>query len=83
MPKRPALIPYRTASQFGRQIWTARDRMNLTQAELAKRAGVGLKFLYQLEHGKETLRMDKVMDVLEVLSIQMVFLAQRSKSETP
>ena len=48
--------------------------MGLTQIELAQRAGVGSKFLYELEHGKDTLRMDKVMDVLEVLSIQMVFL---------
>ena len=79
MPKTFTKIPYRTGAQFGRQIWAARDRMNLTQAELAKRAGVGLKFLYQLEHGKETLRMDKVMDVLEVLSIRMVFLAPRTR----
>ena len=74
MPTAPTSIPFRTAAQFGRQVRAARERMSLTQAELAKRARVGLKFLYQLEHGKETLRLDKVMDVLDVLSIRIVFL---------
>jgi len=77
MQDKSIVTPYRTASQFGRQVRTARERLGITQAELGKRAGVGLKFLYQLEHGKDTLRMDKVMDVLDVLSIQMVFLPHR------
>lgn len=36
----------------------------LTQQELALRAGVGLRFVRDLEQGKQTLRMDKVNDVL-------------------
>lgn len=36
----------------------------LTQQELAQRAGVGLRFIRDLEQGKQTLRMDKVNDVL-------------------
>ena len=32
--------------------------------ELAERAGVGLRFVRELEQGKQTLRMDKVNDVL-------------------
>lgn len=74
MAKTFATIPYRTEAQFGRELRTVRNSMGMTQAELAKRAGVGLKFLYQLESGKKTLRMDKVMDVLEVLSVRMVFV---------
>ena len=79
MPKKFTLTPYRTAAQFGREVLAARDRMGMTQAELAKSAGVGLKFLYQLEHGKETLRLDKVMDVLDALSIRMVFLPPKAR----
>ena len=74
MSPTPNAIPYRNAAQFGREVRASRERMGLTQAELAKRAGVGSKFLYELEHGKDTLRMDKVLDVLDVLSIQIVFL---------
>ena len=41
-----------------------RKKYGLTQVELAERAGVGLRFVRDLEQGKQTLRMDKVNDVL-------------------
>ena len=41
-----------------------RKKANLTQVELSKKAGVGLRFIRELEQGKETLRMDKVNQVL-------------------
>ena len=41
-----------------------RKKNGLTQVELAERAGVGLRFVRDLEQGKQTLRMDKVNDVL-------------------
>ena len=41
-----------------------RQTNGLTQVELAERAGVGLRFIRDLEQGKQTLRMDKVNDVL-------------------
>lgn len=41
-----------------------RRQNKLTQPELALKAGVGLRFLRDLEQGKKSLRMDKVNDVL-------------------
>jgi len=41
-----------------------RKQLRLTQPELAEKAGVGLRFLRELEQGKETLRLDKVNQVL-------------------
>lgn len=41
-----------------------RKAVRLTQPELAEKAGVGLRFVRELEQGKETLRMDKVNQVL-------------------
>ena len=41
-----------------------RRQLGLTQKELADRAGVGLRFVRDLEQGKESLRMDKVNQVL-------------------
>ncbi len=38
----------------------------LTQADLARKAGVGLRFVRELEQGKSTLRMDKVNQVLQL-----------------
>ena len=43
-----------------------RRRLGLTQAELAERAGVGLRFVRDLEQHKPTLRCDKVNQVLKV-----------------
>ncbi|MFQ5640767.1 MAG: helix-turn-helix transcriptional regulator [bacterium] len=41
-----------------------RKLLKLTQEELAERAGVGLRFVRDLEQGKQTLRLDKVNQVL-------------------
>ena len=38
----------------------------ITQPELAIKAGVGLRFIRDMEQGKTTLRMDKVNDVLRL-----------------
>jgi y4mF family transcriptional regulator len=43
-----------------------RKQNKLTQPELALKAGVGLRFVRDLEQGKKTMRMDKVNDVLRL-----------------
>jgi y4mF family transcriptional regulator len=48
-----------------------RKEAGLTQAALADRAGVGLRFLRELERGKPSLRMDKVNHVLRLLGHQL------------
>jgi len=45
-------------------VKTKRDQLGLTQQDLAYRAGVGLRFVRDLEQGKESLRLDKVNQVL-------------------
>jgi y4mF family transcriptional regulator len=41
-----------------------RKQLNITQPELAERAGVGLRFIREVEQGKQSVRMDKVNQVL-------------------
>ncbi len=41
-----------------------RKTLGLTQTDLALKAGVGLRFVRELEQGKQTLRLDKVNQVL-------------------
>lgn len=48
-----------------------RRQANLTQPELAEKAGVGLRFIREMEQGKETLRMDKVNQVLKLFGYQL------------
>ena len=48
-----------------------RNAVKLTQPELAQKAGVGLRFLRDLEQGKKTLRMDKVNQVLRMFGHEL------------
>lgn len=48
-----------------------RKAVKLTQPELAEKAGVGLRFLRELEQGKEALRIDKVNQVLKLFGFEV------------
>lgn len=45
-------------------VKSRRNQLGLTQKDLAERAGVGLRFIRDLEQGKESLQLDKVNQVL-------------------
>jgi len=49
---------------IGTFVKDRRKRLKLTQRDLADRAGVGLRFIRELEQGKASLRVDKVNQVL-------------------
>ena len=51
-------------TDLSKHIKLKRKQNKLTQPELALKAGVGLRFVRDLEQGKLSLRMDKVNDVL-------------------
>ena len=50
--------------QISDYVKRCRKEQHLTQPELAAKVGVGLRFLRELEQGKQSLRMDKVNQVL-------------------
>ena len=60
--------------RLGRAIRGRRKALALTQKELANYADVGVAFLYDLEKGKASVRLDKVLDVLRILGLQMVIV---------
>ena len=49
-----------------------RREAKLTQKEFALRSGLGLRFVRELEQGKETLRMDKVNRALSMFGMEAV-----------
>ena len=49
-----------------------RKQYNLTQEELSLKSGVGLRFVRDLEQEKETLRLDKVNQLLDFFNYEMV-----------
>lgn len=48
-----------------------RKELELTQEELAQRSGVGIRFVRDLEQGKQTVRLDKVNTVLNYFGLQV------------
>ena len=56
---------------LGEFVKTKRRAVKLTQPELAEKAGIGLRFLRELEQGKETLRLDKVNQVLNLFGYEV------------
>ncbi|AFD07021.1 helix-turn-helix transcriptional regulator [Solitalea canadensis] len=48
-----------------------RKEFKLTQEDLALKAGVGLRLIREMEQGKETLRLDKVNQVLSLFGSEM------------
>lgn len=48
-----------------------RKMYNLTQVDLSEKSGVGLRFVRELEQGKETLRLDKVNKVLNLFGSEV------------
>jgi y4mF family transcriptional regulator len=55
-------------SQFVKQ---RRKSLGLTQEDLSYKAGVGLRFVRDLEQGKESLRMDKVNQILSLFGHEL------------
>lgn len=56
---------------LGRLVRQARERMSLTQQAFADLAGVGRRFLSELENGKETLELGKVMRVARAAGLSL------------
>jgi y4mF family transcriptional regulator len=58
-------------------VKSRRKALNLTQEVLAKKAGVGLRFVRDLEQGKINLRMDKVNQVLSLFGHELAPVRQK------
>lgn len=57
----------RSPQQLGRALRAARKQLGLTQPQLALAAGVGVRFIVELEAGKPTLRLENVLRVIAAL----------------
>lgn len=48
-----------------------RKSLKMTQKEMSEKSGVGIRFIRELERGKETLKMDKVNQVLDLFGYEL------------
>lgn len=67
-PKGYKMTPELTVSAL---IKSKRKQLKITQPELADKAGVGLRFIREMEQGKTSLRMDKVNQVLLLFGMEL------------
>ena len=58
-----------------------RKEQKMTQRDLADRAGVGIRFIRELENGKPTLRLDKVNIVLDLFGHRLAPVAYQNFGE--
>lgn len=66
----PAVI--RTSSQLGQLASTQRKLLNLNQLDIAGMANTGNRFIVDLEKGKPTVQLQKALDVLDLLGLEVV-----------
>ncbi|NRR31912.1 helix-turn-helix transcriptional regulator [Oxalobacteraceae bacterium] len=60
-----------TTTRLGQLVRTVRKEQGLTQLDVAGLAGLSNRFVIDLERGKETLQMQKVLDVLSLLGLEV------------
>jgi HTH-type transcriptional regulator / antitoxin HipB len=60
--------------QLGAAIRAERERLSITQQQLAELAGCGLTFVNQLERGKPGVRLEKLVQVLTVLGLSFALV---------
>jgi len=71
-----------TTGEIGTVVREARVAQGLRQDQLAAAAGVGLRFLVELEGGKPTVRLEKVLAVLSALGLRLQVTTRTELSGT-
>ena len=67
---------------IGELIRRERKARKLTQLELGELSGTGINFISQLERHKQTVRFDKLLEVLKVLGIEIQLKRGRAAIST-
>src|SRR5258708_2620635 len=60
-----------TPQDIGKLVRETRKALGVTQKALAVTSGTGLRFIIELERGKETAEIGKVLTILQTLGIQL------------
>ena len=64
---------------LGRKVRELRRAQKITQAQLAGLANTGIRFISDLENGKETCHIGKMLRVLETLGVDMLIRSPYDK----
>ena len=70
-----------TPQQIGALIRETRKSLGVTQRELALTSGTGLRFVIDLEKGKETCEIGKALTVIQTLGIKLTLIPPATPKE--
>lgn len=76
----PSNTIIKTASELGKTIKAFRKNQNLTLEKVSGLSNLGMRFLSELERGKETAELGKVLDVLNKLGLEVI-IQPRGKTQ--
>lgn len=75
-----AETPIRSSVQLGAVIREQRKRLALNQLDLAGLGNTGNRFIVDLENGKPTVQLQKVLDLMDLLGLEVVVRTKASLS---
>lgn len=73
-------VTVRSAAELGEVARSARREQGLTQLDLAGTANTGNRFVVDLEKGKPTLQLQKALDALALLGLEVVIRTRRPRT---
>ena len=68
----PHSLVIATVLQLGELVRATRKAQGLTQADIAELANTGTRFLVDLENGKPTIQLQKTLDVMLLLGLELI-----------
>lgn len=68
----PAGIVIHSSTDLGATIRQRREQLELKQTDLAGLGGTGNRFVVELERGKPTVQLQKVLDIMDLLGLEVV-----------
>lgn len=74
--------PVRCAAELGVIIREQRKRLGLKQLDLAGLGNTGNRFIVDTENGKPTVQLQKVLDLMDLLGLEVVVRTKASRSTT-
>ena len=72
-----------TSARIGKLIRDTRKRLGVTQKDLALTSGTGIRFIIDLENGKETCELGKALVILHTLGIKITLTPPPASAEQP
>lgn len=65
-------VKIKTAEELGKLVREFRVSQKMTQSDILGLANTGNRFIVELENGKPTVQLQKVLDVLDILGLEVV-----------